>query len=153
MTRTRRPTGPLVAALLALAASGCGADEEPVAQTEGTAPTTEKADRAAAPQTATATPQTTTGSTAGSSTVKAPATTAQDTATTTAAPSGGGGSGGGGAGGDGGGAGGGSDGVGGSGRDYDPSRPDSEKNDKPPPPGSPAEKFEKQCERNPESCG
>lgn len=31
--------------------------------------------------------------------------------------------------------------------------PDSPQNDTPPPPGSPAERFEQECERNPESCG
>ena len=32
-------------------------------------------------------------------------------------------------------------------------RPDSPQNDTPPPPGSPAERFEQECERNPEACG
>jgi hypothetical protein len=34
-----------------------------------------------------------------------------------------------------------------------PSQPDSETNDVPPPPGSPQEKFEKQCQQNPAACG
>jgi hypothetical protein len=34
-----------------------------------------------------------------------------------------------------------------------PQRPDSPENDTPPPPGSPAERFEQECERNPEACG
>jgi hypothetical protein len=34
-----------------------------------------------------------------------------------------------------------------------PKRPDSEANDVPPPPGSPQEAFEKQCEQNPAACG
>jgi hypothetical protein len=36
---------------------------------------------------------------------------------------------------------------------YNPSAPDSPTNDVPPPPGSPQEAFEKQCEQNPEACG
>jgi hypothetical protein len=31
--------------------------------------------------------------------------------------------------------------------------PDSPQNDTPPPPGSPAERFEQECDRNPEACG
>jgi hypothetical protein len=34
-----------------------------------------------------------------------------------------------------------------------PKEPDSETNDVPPPPGSPQEAFEKQCEQNPQACG
>jgi hypothetical protein len=34
-----------------------------------------------------------------------------------------------------------------------PKRPDTEANDVPPPPGSPQEAFEKQCEQNPAACG
>jgi hypothetical protein len=34
-----------------------------------------------------------------------------------------------------------------------PNRPDSPENDTPPPPGSPAERFEQECERNPQACG
>jgi len=34
-----------------------------------------------------------------------------------------------------------------------PKAPDSETNDVPPPPGSPQEAFEKQCEQNPAACG
>jgi hypothetical protein len=34
-----------------------------------------------------------------------------------------------------------------------PNEPDSATNDVPPPPGSPQEKFEKQCEQNPQACG
>jgi hypothetical protein len=34
-----------------------------------------------------------------------------------------------------------------------PNRADSPQNDTPPPPGSPAERFEEACERNPEACG
>jgi hypothetical protein len=34
-----------------------------------------------------------------------------------------------------------------------PKRPDSPTNDVPPPPGSPQEAFEKQCEQNPAACG
>jgi hypothetical protein len=34
-----------------------------------------------------------------------------------------------------------------------PSVPDSPTNDVPPPPGSPQEAFEKQCEENPAACG
>jgi hypothetical protein len=34
-----------------------------------------------------------------------------------------------------------------------PSKPDSETNDVPPPAGSPQEAFEKRCEQNPEACG
>jgi hypothetical protein len=34
-----------------------------------------------------------------------------------------------------------------------PNEPDSATNDVPPPAGSPQEKFEKQCEQNPASCG
>jgi hypothetical protein len=37
-------------------------------------------------------------------------------------------------------------------RSYDPSRPDGPGNDKPPPPGSPSERFEKTCEKNPQDC-
>jgi hypothetical protein len=47
---------------------------------------------------------------------------------------------------------GGGGGSGGSGRDYDPRRPDTPSNDVPPPPGSPAERFERECEDNPEAC-
>jgi hypothetical protein len=36
---------------------------------------------------------------------------------------------------------------------YNPSVPDSPENDVPPPPGSPQEAFEKQCEENPAACG
>lgn len=36
---------------------------------------------------------------------------------------------------------------------YDPDKPDSERNDKPPEAGSPQESFEQACEQNPESCG
>jgi hypothetical protein len=39
------------------------------------------------------------------------------------------------------------------GRTYNPSEPDSETNDVPPPPGSPQEAFEKQCDQNPQACG
>jgi hypothetical protein len=34
-----------------------------------------------------------------------------------------------------------------------PNQPDSATNDVPPPPGSPQEAFEKQCQQNPEACG
>jgi hypothetical protein len=34
-----------------------------------------------------------------------------------------------------------------------PNEPDSATNDVPPPAGSPQERFEKQCEQNPASCG
>jgi hypothetical protein len=34
-----------------------------------------------------------------------------------------------------------------------PGQPDSETNDVPPPPGSPQEAFEKQCQQNPQACG
>jgi hypothetical protein len=34
-----------------------------------------------------------------------------------------------------------------------PTKPDSETNDVPPPAGSPQEAFEKQCEQNPAACG
>jgi hypothetical protein len=36
---------------------------------------------------------------------------------------------------------------------YNPTEPDSATNDVPPPPGSPQEAFEKQCEQNPQACG
>ena len=36
---------------------------------------------------------------------------------------------------------------------YDPAKPDTPANDVPPPPGSPQEAFEKQCEQNPSACG
>jgi hypothetical protein len=36
---------------------------------------------------------------------------------------------------------------------FDPKQPDSETNDVPPPPGSPQEAFEKQCQQNPQACG
>jgi hypothetical protein len=36
---------------------------------------------------------------------------------------------------------------------YNPIAPDSPTNDVPPPPGSPQEAFEKQCEQNPQACG
>jgi hypothetical protein len=36
---------------------------------------------------------------------------------------------------------------------YNPSAPDSPTNDVPPPPGSPQEAFEKQCEQHPQACG
>jgi hypothetical protein len=39
------------------------------------------------------------------------------------------------------------------GKTYDPNLPDTETNDVPPPPGSPQEAFERQCERNPQACG
>lgn len=39
------------------------------------------------------------------------------------------------------------------GRTYDPNQPDSETNDVPPPPRSPQETFEKQCDQNPQACG
>jgi hypothetical protein len=35
---------------------------------------------------------------------------------------------------------------------YDPSRPDEPGNDKPPPAGSAAERFERYCEQNPGAC-
>jgi hypothetical protein len=35
----------------------------------------------------------------------------------------------------------------------DPAKPDSPVNDLPPPPGSPQEAFERQCEQNPAACG
>lgn len=35
----------------------------------------------------------------------------------------------------------------------DPSKADSPRNDKPPPSGSPAERFEQYCEENPGACG
>jgi hypothetical protein len=36
---------------------------------------------------------------------------------------------------------------------FNPKEPDSATNDVPPPPGSPQEAFEKQCEQNPKACG
>jgi hypothetical protein len=39
------------------------------------------------------------------------------------------------------------------GKNYNPDLPDSERNDVPPPAGSPQEAFERQCERNPQACG
>jgi hypothetical protein len=39
------------------------------------------------------------------------------------------------------------------GKTVNPKQPDSEANDVPPPPGSPQEAFEKQCEQNPQACG
>jgi hypothetical protein len=39
------------------------------------------------------------------------------------------------------------------GKTYNPTAPDSPTNDVPPPPGSPQEAFEKQCEQNPQACG
>ncbi|MSO40365.1 MAG: hypothetical protein EXQ70_00420 [Solirubrobacterales bacterium] len=36
---------------------------------------------------------------------------------------------------------------------YDPNLPDSQNNDKPPPAGSPAERFERACKQNPATCG
>jgi hypothetical protein len=36
---------------------------------------------------------------------------------------------------------------------HDPAKPDAPTNDVPPPPGSPQEAFEKQCEQNPSACG
>jgi hypothetical protein len=39
------------------------------------------------------------------------------------------------------------------GKTVNPKQPDSETNDVPPPPGSPQEAFEKQCEQNPKACG
>jgi hypothetical protein len=39
------------------------------------------------------------------------------------------------------------------GQAFNPKKPDSETNDVPPPPGSPQEAFEKQCEQNPQACG
>jgi hypothetical protein len=41
----------------------------------------------------------------------------------------------------------------GKGNQFNPKQPDSATNDLPPPPGSPQEAFEKQCEQNPEACG
>jgi hypothetical protein len=41
----------------------------------------------------------------------------------------------------------------GKGNNVNPKQPDSETNDVPPPPGSPQEAFEKQCEQNPQACG
>ena len=41
----------------------------------------------------------------------------------------------------------------GNGNNVNPKQPDSETNDVPPPPGSPQEAFEKQCEQNPQACG
>jgi hypothetical protein len=41
----------------------------------------------------------------------------------------------------------------GNGKPVNPKLPDSETNDVPPPPGSPQEAFEKQCEQNPQACG
>ena len=41
---------------------------------------------------------------------------------------------------------------GGRGGSYDPERPDSPDNDVPPPRGSPAERFERFCEKNPQEC-
>ncbi|HSD24232.1 MAG TPA: hypothetical protein VLB79_07895 [Solirubrobacterales bacterium] len=47
------------------------------------------------------------------------------------------------------------DGNGGSGppKRANPNKPDSATNDVPPPPGSPQQAFEKQCEQNPQACG
>jgi hypothetical protein len=39
------------------------------------------------------------------------------------------------------------------GKTFNPNAPDSETNDVPPPPGSPQEAFEKQCQQNPQACG
>jgi hypothetical protein len=39
------------------------------------------------------------------------------------------------------------------GGNYNPSQPDSATNDVPPPPGSPQESFERQCQEHPEACG
>jgi hypothetical protein len=39
------------------------------------------------------------------------------------------------------------------GKTFDPKLPDTATNDVPPPPGSPQEAFERQCERNPQACG
>ena len=50
---------------------------------------------------------------------------------------------------------GGEDDGGGDGQDgvsYDPRRPDGPGNDRPPPPGSAAERFERECPHGPESC-
>jgi hypothetical protein len=44
-------------------------------------------------------------------------------------------------------------GNGNGGTGVNPNQPDSETNDVPPPPGSPQEAFEKQCEQNPQACG
>ena len=41
----------------------------------------------------------------------------------------------------------------GNGNNFNSKQPDSETNDVPPPPGSPQEAFEKQCEQNPQACG
>jgi hypothetical protein len=48
--------------------------------------------------------------------------------------------------------GGGSDAGGRSPGSYDADKPDSEDNDVPPPAGSPAERFERFCEKNPRGC-
>jgi hypothetical protein len=47
----------------------------------------------------------------------------------------------------------GTSGNGRSGKSFDPSQPDSQTNDVPPPAGSPQEAFEKHCEQNPQACG
>jgi hypothetical protein len=39
------------------------------------------------------------------------------------------------------------------GNKVNPKQPDTPTNDVPPPPGSPQEAFEKQCEQNPAACG
>lgn len=44
-------------------------------------------------------------------------------------------------------------GTGGVAKPVDPAKEDSPTNDKPPPPGSPEEAFEKACEQNPAACG
>lgn len=50
------------------------------------------------------------------------------------------------------GSGGGGNAGGGRSEAYDPDRPDSPENDVPPPKGSPAERFERFCEENPQQC-
>jgi hypothetical protein len=134
------------AALLALGAAACGADEEPVADTEGTAPTTEKTDRAQRPTTQQAAPATTAPPATSTADVTPAPVTAAPATQAAPAPGSGGGTGSGGTGG-------GSGGGGGGGSYYDPNQPDSEENDTPPPRGSPAEEFEEECDRHPEACG
>jgi hypothetical protein len=127
----RGAAAPLVAAVLALAALGCGGDEE-TADTPARTPAPATAPLETAAETTQATTEQTTTEPSGG--------VGPTDQTTTGSTS---------SGGDGGGGGGG----GGVSPSYDPEQPDSPANDVPPAAGTPQDKFEQYCNQHPGACG
>jgi hypothetical protein len=121
---------PLVATAFALAALGCGSDEETTAPPVRPTPATAPGQTDTAATEATTTEQTNTGSSGGVGP------TDTTTPETTETDNGGGGGGGGGV-----------------SPPVDPSAPDSPTNDVPAQPGTPQGNFEQYCNEHPGACG